>query len=510
MVRKRKLEPKTTEASEPSKKQQQQQQQQKVSEEPKPQKEPEDEAVEEDEEEDEEDVEEDEYEEYEEEEDEEEEDSDDEEEEEGNAANHAKTPSVSGVGGGVGGDDDEEESIQKLLEPFSKDQLLNLLIEASEKHGDVADLIRKVANEDPVNRKIFVHGLGWDTNAEALTAVFKQYGEIEDCKAVCDKVSGKSKGYGFILFKSRGGARRALKQPQKKIGNRMTACQLASVGPVPPSSTAAASGAPAPQSQPTSEYTLRKIYVSNVGAELDPQKLYTFFSKYGEIEEGPLGLDKMTGRPKGFCLFVYKSMESAKRALEEPHKNFEGHILHCQRAIDGPKPGKAQHQHQNQHQHQPHHNHNSHSHGNQFQRNENPGYVAGAATATAPGHLMAPAGPGIGFNQGPAAAQALNPALGQALTALLASQGAGLGLTNLLGSFGSTAAVNPGVPGTTGHGIQSAYGSQANISPGVIGGYGNQGAIPGGYPNQQIGPGGSGRGQHGVGQYGVGPTYMGH
>ena len=41
-----------------------------------------------------------------------------------------------------------------------------------------------------------------------------------------------------------------------------------------------------------------------------------------------MGLDKAIGNSMGFCLFVYKSMESAKRVLEEPHKEFEGHALH--------------------------------------------------------------------------------------------------------------------------------------------------------------------------------------
>ncbi|KAG2689841.1 hypothetical protein I3760_09G158600 [Carya illinoinensis] len=325
--------------------------------------------------------------------------------------------------------------------------------------------------------------------------VFRQYGEIEDCKAVCDKISGKSKGYGFVIFKNRSGARKALKQPQKKIGHRMTACQLASIGPIP---TGSATGVTPTPPGPLSEYTQKKIYVSNVGADLDIQKLLMFFAKYGEIEEGPLGLDRATGKPKGFCLFVYKTAESAKKALEEPHKNFEGHILHCQRAIDGPKPNKSQ-----QLQQHPQNQQNA-----QFQRNENPGFIGGAAVAATPGHLMAPpAAAGIGFNQGAAAAQALNPALGQAITALLATRGAGFGLTSLLGTLGSAAAVNPGVP-AAGHGIQGAYQNQANISAGLIGAYANQG-VQGGYPNQQIGQSGSGRGQHGVTQYGTMTPYMG-
>ncbi|KAL6225308.1 hypothetical protein ACLB2K_004158 [Fragaria x ananassa] len=430
MGRKRKLDSNSADASEPAKKQHQQPEP--VVEEPKPQNEPPPEEVEEEVDEEEEEVEEEEEEEeYEEEEEVEEEEPGVEYKTENVTTTTTTSADPSQANVENGGEDDEDEPIQDLLEPFSKDQLVSLLKEAAESHRDVSDRIRKVADEDPIHRKIFVHGLGWDTTAETLTSVFTEYGEIEDCKAVCDKVSGKSKGYGFILFKTRSGARRALKQPQKKIGNRMTACQLASLGP------AATPSAPGPaavaaQAQPASEYTQRKIYVSNVGADLDPQKLLVFLSRFGEIEEGPLGLDKATGRPKGFCLFVYKSPESAKRALEEPHKNFDGHILHCQKAIDGPKPVKSHHG--NQH----HHN-----------RNKNSGGFGGGAPA-GPGHMMAPGGAaGIGFNQGGASTQGLNPALGQAL-ALLATQGAGLNIFGTLGAQG----VNPGVPGGA-HGIQS-------------------------------------------------------
>ncbi|XP_024958971.1 UBP1-associated protein 2A-like [Cynara cardunculus var. scolymus] len=349
-------------------------------------------------------------------------DEDEEEEnEEETTRNEAKEVKVETNGGG--GQETEclaEEPVDKLLEPFSKEQLVLLLKEAVSKYPGFIESVEKIADADPAHRKIFVHGLGWDTNTETLISEYGRYGEIEDCKAVVDKVSGKSKGYGFILFKHRSGARNALKEPQKKIGNRITSCQLASAGPVP---------APPPTAPPVSEYTQRKIFVSNVSAEIDPQKLLDFFSKFGEIEEGPLGLDKQTGKPKGFALFVYKSLESAKQALEEPHKNFEGHTLHCQKAIDGPKPGKGFYQQQHQHHHQ-HQQYGGHHHPSKKSKYSGAGSVAGQ------GHLMAPSGPSVGYN--PAVPPALTPALGQALTALLATQGAGLG--NLLGLGGP---VNP-------------------------------------------------------------------
>ncbi|CAA0833522.1 UBP1-associated protein 2A [Striga hermonthica] len=311
----------------------------------------------------------------------------------------------------------EEEPMEKLLEPFSKDQLTLLIKEAVAKHPD---------------------------------------------------------------------------QPQKVIDGRLASCQLASAGPIQgsaPASMAAVSG------PPVSEYTQRKIYVSNVSAEIDPSKLLEFFSKFGEIEEGPLGLDKQTGKPRGFCLFVYKNLESARKALEDPYKNFEGHSLHCQRAVDGPKHSKGSNS--NQHFGQPYKQQHYQGHQGYYGHSSKKGKYGGSGGGGhAGGHLMAPSGgqPGIpaaGFNQ------AVAPeAIGQAVAALLATQGAGLGFGNLLGGIG--AGVNPqGAPLPMMN--NAGYGGQTGA-----GGYGGQPGMQGGYGGQQQ------MGQGGFRPHQGGAPYMGH
>ncbi|KAK9062237.1 hypothetical protein SSX86_019423 [Deinandra increscens subsp. villosa] len=223
------------------------------------------------------------------------------------------------------GEDNSPEHIQKLIEPYTKDQLIEFIVNAAVSNPSLYARIRDAADSDVSHRKIFVYGLGWDTTKETLTQSFKPYGEIEDCNVIIDRVTGKAKGFGFVQFASRKGAMKALKEPRKKINNRVASCQLASLGP-------AASG--------STDNSNRKIYVSNVQPDTDPERLRSFFAKFGEIETGPLGFDSFTGKSRGFALFVYKNQDGFRKALEEPYKVFEGHQLHCQKASsDGKNKG---------------------------------------------------------------------------------------------------------------------------------------------------------------------------
>nr|XP_011461256.1 PREDICTED: 40S ribosomal protein S19, mitochondrial-like isoform X2 [Fragaria vesca subsp. vesca] len=60
--------------------------------------------------------------------------------------------------------------------------------------------------------KLFVGGLSYDTNEPVLKDAFGKHGEIIEVKVICDHVSGKSKGYGFVKFTSETEASTALKE----------------------------------------------------------------------------------------------------------------------------------------------------------------------------------------------------------------------------------------------------------------------------------------------------------
>ncbi|XP_051125615.1 UBP1-associated protein 2C-like [Andrographis paniculata] len=217
------------------------------------------------------------------------------------------------------------EDAEKILEPFTKEQLLPILRAAVLRHPDVLEAVRAVADADPVQRKLFVRGLGWETTTEKLREAFSTYGELDEANTIVitDKGTGKSKGYGFVTFKHIDAAIMALKEPNKKIDGRITVAQLAATG------------------NSNNSYSVdvasRKIYVGNIPFEISSERLLSHFAMYGDIEEGPLGFDKQSGKAKGFAFFVYKTEEGARASLVDPMKIIDGHQVICKLATDNKK-----------------------------------------------------------------------------------------------------------------------------------------------------------------------------
>ncbi|XP_062221085.1 RNA-binding protein P-like [Phragmites australis] len=214
--------------------------------------------------------------------------------------------------------EEEEEDIGKLLEPFTRDELLDLLTDACLRDPALLARMASSAASDAAHRRLFVHGLGPGATSAALAAAFAPFGALDECHVVADRATSRCRGYGFVTYSRRSDARRALADASKRVGGHPVACQLAFLGPVAPSSS--------------SSFSDRKLFVDNVPERVTHDELRRFFSRFGEIEEGPLGADRATGRFRGYAIFFYKSPEGLGKALEEPNKVFDGCELQCRRA----------------------------------------------------------------------------------------------------------------------------------------------------------------------------------
>lgn len=59
---------------------------------------------------------------------------------------------------------------------------------------------------------IFVAKLSFETNDEDLKQLFAEYGDVSSARVVTDKLSGRSKGYGFVEMSDDEAAKKAISE----------------------------------------------------------------------------------------------------------------------------------------------------------------------------------------------------------------------------------------------------------------------------------------------------------
>jgi cold-inducible RNA-binding protein len=70
-------------------------------------------------------------------------------------------------------------------------------------------------------KKLYVGGLPYSTTNEDLKTEFSQAGEITDCIIIIDKMSGRSKGFGFVEMTTDEDAAKAIEMFNgKEFGGR--------------------------------------------------------------------------------------------------------------------------------------------------------------------------------------------------------------------------------------------------------------------------------------------------
>ncbi|NTU73735.1 RNA-binding protein [Candidatus Roizmanbacteria bacterium] len=65
-------------------------------------------------------------------------------------------------------------------------------------------------------KKLFVGNLPWSIASDTLKDLFSQYGEIVEAIVITDRMSGRSKGFGFVTFADEAAAEQAIAEMHEK------------------------------------------------------------------------------------------------------------------------------------------------------------------------------------------------------------------------------------------------------------------------------------------------------
>uniref|UniRef100_A0A0B7B9M1 RRM domain-containing protein n=1 Tax=Arion vulgaris TaxID=1028688 RepID=A0A0B7B9M1_9EUPU len=191
--------------------------------------------------------------------------------------------------------------------------------------------------------KIFVGGLSWDTDKDALQAYFAQYGEVTDCVVMNNPQTGKSRGFGFVTFRDTAAVDVILATPKHTIDGRNVDAKACSArgsgggGGGERQSGGRSSGGGGGGSGYTGRTT--KIFIGGLPNDANDDNLKSCFSRFGQVLDVVIMYDQEKNRPRGFGFLTFDSEEAVETAVKEHYVDFSGKKIECKRAE--PRQGGA-------------------------------------------------------------------------------------------------------------------------------------------------------------------------
>lgn len=183
---------------------------------------------------------------------------------------------------------------------------------------------------------MFAGGLSWDTTNDGFRLFFARFGEVLEAVVLRDKITGTSRGFGFVTFDDEEAREACIKASQ--AGELELDGRSVDVKPAVPQE----------QIHADDKVRTKKIFVGGLSGEAGDDALRDHFSQFGTVVDVLLMVNRDTRRSRGFGFVSFDSEAAVEAAITNAPHIIAGKPVECRRALpkrSRPRGGSNGHNH---------------------------------------------------------------------------------------------------------------------------------------------------------------------
>lgn len=153
------------------------------------------------------------------------------------------------------------------------------------------------------SRKLVVLGIPWDIDTEGLRQYMSKYGDLDDIIVMKDRATGRSRGFGYVTFRTSEDAEKAV-ATQHSLNGRMLEVKIAT---------------PKEDMKPPTK-KITRVFVARIPPSVTDEMFRSYFEKYGILIDAYMPKDQITKQHRGIGFVTYEHADSVDKLMAESHE----------------------------------------------------------------------------------------------------------------------------------------------------------------------------------------------
>jgi RNA-binding protein Musashi len=181
--------------------------------------------------------------------------------------------------------------------------------------------------------KLFIGGVAWETTEEKLKDHFSQYGDVSHALVMRDKVTGRPRGFAFVVFSDPTAVDLALLHSHTIDGRTVDAKRALSREEQQTSSRSSGLTGIHKPSSGKGNFRTKKIFVGGLPSTITEEGFREYFEIYGQVTDVVVMYDPSTRRPRGFGFITFSSEEAVDKVLHKTFHELHGKLVEVKPAV---------------------------------------------------------------------------------------------------------------------------------------------------------------------------------